>query len=207
MKKLFLILVLALSCSTFAKVSPFVRMDADYSLGIYPWIGANISVGKLNIVHEAIYYPTTYDFQHEVGILFDAVPKTLQILPMLGYYTNLNSGSIDYILPQLYLYLTAGKVYGEAWNIYSQDLDDSSIKGFEGRYFLTYSLTDWLAIGPQGEAILDLTEDTESTFVTKCVGGAIQIPYGEGNYFMTFLGADLENDNNFVSRYTFLFNF
>jgi len=164
-------------------------------------------MGSLTLAHEIIYFPDGNGFEMEIGPYFSFADGKLDICPMFGSYMNLSSGETEYLLPQLYFYSSMDKLYFEAWNIYGHGVLASTkdYPYFYGRYYATYSLTDWLAIGPQVELTMDLSDDAEESLASLQFGGAISFPtYGENNSILVFLGVDNKADNHMVSRFTFV---
>lgn len=187
--------------------SPYVRVDADRE-GFYLWFGADLKLGKhgLTLSHDIIYYPQTNEVGTEIGPLFSIAGGKLEILPMVGVLADLNRGKVEYMLPELYLYLTLDRFYFESWNYFYLGLTSETREqpSFYGRYFLRYSLTKWLAAGPQVELAVDLSRTALSRLTSLACGASLGFGYGKGNTLDFFLGVDGKDDNRFVSRVTFV---
>lgn len=204
MKKIFIAIAIMLA-SAQAETSPFVRVDMDYTFGRYVWTGINVSTDKMNFVHDIVYYEESQIVQTDVGT-FGSFGK-VDVVALIGVLHNVRGKVLDYVMPQLYLYSTLGKVSLEGWNLYTQGIDNTDERLIDFRYFALYSAMPFLEIGPHVETNLDVSTDAPQLMNTLCAGGAVRIPYGKDDSFLVFLGSDIEDEYHFVSRYTFLFNF
>lgn len=188
--------------------NPYIRFDADRD-GTYVWFGGSSKVGKLSLSHDIIYYPHLNDFEAEIGPLFTIAGGKIDLLPMIGMYMNVTSGRMLYILPELYIYGRFGKWYLEGWNLVYLGVqkDNKDYPFLNSRYFLTYAVTGWLALGPHVEWTYDLSSDSNKRLRSLQVGGAFSFNYGKNNSFLVFTGVDTKADNRFVARFTFVHNF
>lgn len=187
--------------------SPYVRVDADRE-GFYLWFGADLKLGKhgLTLSHDIIYYPQTNEFGTEIGPVLSIAGGKLEIVPMAGILADLTHGKVEYMLPELYLYLTLDRFYFESWNYFYLGLTSETREqpSFYGRYFLRYSITKWLAVGPQVELTVDLSRTALTRLTSLPYGVSLGFGYGKGNTLDFFLGADGKDNNRFVSRVTFI---
>lgn len=189
-------------------VSSFMRVDADPS-GFYLWFGGTSKARNFTFAHEIIYFPASNYFEAEIGPSFAFFDDKFTICPMFGPYLNLASGKVDYWMPQLYLYSTVGKFNFEGWNIVSFGASDTTKNQilYYSRYFTTWLLTSWLAMGPHVEFTIDLSPDVAKRINSLQIGAALSWPYGTNNRLLTFIGVESKDDNRFLTRVTFLRNF
>lgn len=189
-------------------VSSFMRVDADPT-GFSLWFGGASKAGSLTLAHEIIYFPASNYFEAEIGPSFALAGDILTICPMFGLYLNLTSGKVDYWMPQLYFYSTVGKFNFEGWNIVSFGASDTTKNQilYSSRYFTTWVLTSWLAMGPHIEFTIDLSPNVARRINSLQYGAAMSCPYGTNNQLLTFIGVESKDNNRFVARVTFLRNF
>ena len=175
--------------------SGWFQVDVD-SLGTYFLIGASHPIGGISI-DSKIYLNDTHG-EFDIGVPIPAVTGdtlSLIILPMLGVgFDYATADGPAALFPQLFAFLPAGDVYFFSWTIgtLSSIFDDESINALYTRHYLTYSLNETVAIGPQAEAALGLGNDGELWSLT--FGGRINIGYGENNTLGIYVGYETQKE-------------
>jgi hypothetical protein len=194
-----------------SSVSGWFRTDTD-SLGTQIWFGGSHPMGSVSIDSDIYVVGTFAEFDLGLGIpVVDSEDLSLTLLPMVGIgfdYASAN-GPSSLIAPQLFTYLTAGSIYFESWiqGFFNSPFDEEATDSFYTRDFITYSLTDNVAIGPQVEATIDLGDD--GGLGSLIVGGRINLGYGENNMLGLFVGVETQldddsEDSGITGRMTFV---
>ncbi len=202
-----LVLMVGGSLSQAELKSPWLRVDGDTD-GVTLWFGGTIHTKSVKINHEILYFTGLDSFQTDVGPYFSFAKGKLDLCPMMGVFLDLKTGQLKYVVPQLYLFSTIGKLYIEAWNLYFMGVSDEtrSFPYFYGRYFMQYSLTKWLSIGPHLECIYDLPKDFSNELASLKLGASLGFEYGKKSRLTIFLGVDTKDENHFATRITFVYN-
>ena len=170
------------------------RVDTD-SLGTHFLIGATHSVGGLSLESNIFIDDTIGEF--DLGVSIPAVKGegfSLTLLPMLGlgYDFAAPDGPLA-VYPHLFVFMPAGKLFLKSWTIgtlYSLFDEDKSNEVYT-RNYITYSLNNTLAIGPQVEAVL---VGNDIGLVSFVVGPRINIGYGENNTLGILVGYDTKKE-------------
>ncbi len=140
-------------------VSGWFQVDVD-SLGTYFLIGASHPIGGVSIASNI--YVNDHLGEFDLGVSLPAVKGedvSLDLLPMLGVgFDYTGADGPDALFPQFFAFLTTPKIYFFHWTIgtLSTVFDDTAVNELYTRNFLTYSLNDTIAIGPQVEAVIGL---------------------------------------------------
>lgn len=204
---LIILLILGITFQTHAQTNATtLRLDMD-EMGFYLWCMGNTKIGKTDLAHEIIYFPATNDVEIDVGPQFTFGKSGFSALPMAGIILNVPAGKLNYFVPQLHMFYNTDKLHGEYWNLYFHGIHPESkdASSYYSRFFVTYKLCKWIALGPHVEYTI---KETEKDFKLSSFqfGLATDIPYGEKYNWTIFLGVDERNKNKFVSRFTFLIN-
>jgi hypothetical protein len=168
------------------QVTGYMRVDTD-KYGTQFWFGATHPWRGIGIASDVYLVGQTAEI--DVGPAL-AVGENLTLSPMAGVTLDFGTTSLTGIVPQFYVYLTAGRWYLESWETAFLPLgDEHGTSYFSDRTFLLCSLSDALALGPHAELSLDL-EDTgaDSRLSSLAVGAAAQLAYGGDNTLLLFLG-------------------
>ena len=184
-------------------VSGWFQVDVD-SLGTYFLIGASHPLGNVSL-DSKIYVNSTYVDNPEeekeknkfvgefaMGLSVPAVYNdnlSLFLLPMLGVGFNYANADGPYTLnPQFFAFLSADKIFLFSWtySTIATVFDDERKNDLYTRNFVTYSLNDTIAIGPQIETYMTLGDEGE--LFNLNVGGRMNIGYGENNTLGIYVG-------------------
>src|SRR5690606_28865549 len=98
------------------------------------------------------------------------------------------------VAPQLFTYGDFGPVYLEWWSqfFFNNVFQEADVAGsWYNRLFLTYALSDEVAIGPQAEMTLDLNG---GGLVSMPIGATVALGYGENNTLQLFGGYETQAD-------------
>lgn len=193
-----------------SSVSGWFRTDTD-GLGTQIWFGASHSpsfLGSLSLDTDIYVVDTFGELDIGIGIpVVDSDSLSLSFLPMvgIGFDYAAPNGPSSLIAPQLFTYLTAGSIYFESWiqGFFNSPFDygDDSIYT---RNFVLYSLNDTLAVGPQVEVTLDLTNGGLGGLAP---GLRANVGYGENNTLGVFVGFETQkedDDTGITGRMTFV---
>jgi hypothetical protein len=188
------------------------RMDHD-SYALQLWFGATHNVGGLAIATD-IYVNSAYLAEFDIGPALSF--GDLLLTPMAGVTFDWSQKrTINAVVPQLFTIYSGGDVYIENWIqmfIYSP-FTQGSRDDLYTRLFALFKLVPDLAVGPQVEATLALSETGphEKGLISLPVGGAVSLNYGTNNTLLLFLGYETEdfakaqpNDRSLAGRFTFL---
>ena len=192
-----------------SSIDGWFRTDTD-SLGTQIWFGATHSLGGLSIASD-IYVVDTFG-EFDLGLALTAVESdslSLSFTPMVGIgfdYATPN-GPSSLIAPQLFTILSAGSIYFESWiqGFFNTPFDEEAADSLYTRDFITYSLSDTVAIGPQVEATIDLGDD--SGLGSLAVGLRLNLGYGANNTLGIFGGFETQKEDEesgLTGRMTFL---
>ena len=188
-------------------VSGWFQVDVD-SLGTYFLIGASHPIGGVSIASNI--YVNDHLGEFDLGVSLPAVKGedvSLDLLPMLGVgFDYTGADGPDALFPQFFAFLTAPKIYFFHWTIgtLSTVFDDTAVNELYTRNFLTYSLNDTIAIGPQVEAVIGLGDKSEIWSLTA--GGRLNIGYGKNNTLGLYVGYETkkaEGETGLTGRMNF----
>ena len=188
-------------------VSGWFQVDVD-SLGTYFLIGASHPIGGVSIASNI--YVNDHLGEFDLGVSLPAVKGedvSLDLLPMLGVgFDYTGADGPDALFPQFFAFLTAPKIYFFHWTIgtLSTVFDDTAVNELYTRNFLTYSLNDTIAIGPQVEAVIGLGDKSEIWSLTA--GGRLNIGYGKNNTLGIYIGYETkkgEDETGLTGRMNF----
>lgn len=185
------------------------RIDHD-NLGLQLWAGATHTIGGVGIATDVYIIPQTPDGtifgEFDIGVEIPAGP--LLFIPMAGIGVDWFDADVETLIaPQLFTYGDFGPVYLEWWSqfFFNGVFSDADVTGaWYNRLFLTYAISDEVAIGPQAEMILDLNGEG---LVSLPVGATIALGYGENNTLQLFGGYETQDDsgnNALAGRITFV---
>lgn len=215
-----------------SSVSGWFRVDTD-GLGTQLWFGASHSpsfLGSLSLDTDIYVVDTFGELDIGLGIpVVDSESLSLSLLPMagIGFDYAAPDGPSLLIAPQLFTYLTAGSIYFESWiqvflespfvgegeevghEISGKKVEHvidptSAADSFYTRNFILYSLNDTVAIGPQVEVGLDLSEGGLSSLIP---GLRANVGYGENNTLGVFVGFETQkgdDETGLTGRMTFV---
>lgn len=188
-------------------VSGWFQVDVD-SLGTYFLIGASHPIGGVSIASNI--YVNDHLGEFDLGVSLPAVKSdnvSLDLVPMLGVgFDYTGADGPDALFPQFFAFLNAPNIYFFHWTIGTvfTVFDDTTVNELYTRNFLTYSLNDTIAIGPQAEAVIGLGDETEIWSLT--VGGRINIGYGTANLLGLYVGYETkkaEGETGLTGRMNF----
>ena len=188
-------------------VSGWFQVDVD-SLGTYFLIGASHPIGGVSIASNI--YVNDHLGEFDLGVSLPAVKGedvSLDLLPMLGVgFDYTGADGPDALFPQFFAFLTAPKIYFFHWTIGTLRtiFDDTTVDELYTRNFLTYSLNDTIAIGPQVEAVIGLGDKSEIWSLTA--GGRLNIGYGKNNTLGIYIGYETkkgEDETGLTGRMNF----
>ncbi len=215
-------------------VTGWFQIDID-SLGSYFLIGANHPIGDSGIsIASNIYINEKHDIipdnpddpddmhshdihshrylgEFDLGVTVPIVSSdslSLALQPMVGIgfdYTGEDGPHALY--PQIFAFLNAPNITFFHWTIgtvYSV-FDDMRSNELYNRSFLTYSLTDTIAIGLQFETVFVFADELDKPLKLN-VGPRINIAYGTANTLGIYVGYETkkaEGDSGFTGRMNF----
>jgi hypothetical protein len=185
------------------------RIDHD-NLGLQLWAGATHTVGPVGIATDGYIIPQTPDGtifgEFDIGVEIPAGP--LLFIPMVGIGVDWADADVETLIaPQLFTYGDFGPIYLEWWSqfFFGGVFSDADVAGaWYNRLFVTYAISDEVAIGPQAEMTLDLNG---GGLVSLPVGATIALGYGENNTLQLFAGYETQDDsgnNALAGRITFV---
>lgn len=168
-------------------ITGYTRFDVDH-LGTQIWFGATHPVAGLNLASDVIMTGTTAEL--DAGPLV-ILGDRLTVSPMIGVVVDLAATDLTQVVPQFYVYFTAGKWYLESWNYASlATTAGGHPHTFTNRTFLLYAASEVLAVGPHAELTIALedTDNPDGRLSRLALGGAASLSYGEDNTLTVFLG-------------------
>ena len=193
-------------------VSGWFQIDVDV-LGTYFLIGASHPVGGVSIASNIYINDKDMDKntgEFDLGVTIPVVTSdnvSLALQPMLGIgFDYTGADGPDALYPQIFAFLNAPNIFFFHWTIGSVStiFDDKSINDIYTRNYLTYSLNDTIAIGPQVEAVIGLGDESEIWSLTA--GGRINIGYGIANTLGIYVGYETkktEGETGLTGRMNF----
>ena len=170
-------------------VSGWFEVDVD-SLGTYFLVGASHPLG--NVSFDSKIYANGTDGEFAMGITVPAFyedTSSLFLLPMLGIGFNYkNADGPERLHPQFLAFLSIDKMFLFSWtySTVASVLDDERTDSLYTRNFVTYSLNDTIAIGPQIETFMTFGDEGE--LLNLNVGGRVELGYGENNTLGIYVG-------------------
>ncbi len=196
-------------------VTGWFQIDID-SLGSYFLIGANHPIGDGGVTIASNIYINDvdkgkYTGEFDLGVnvpvmLSDSV--SLALLPMVGIgFDYTGEDGPDALYPQVFAFLNAPNIFFFHWTIatVSTVFDDMSSNELYNRSFLTYSLNDTIAIGPQFETVFVFADELDKPLKLN-VGARINIAYGTANSLGLYVGYETkkaEGDSGLTGRMNF----
>jgi hypothetical protein len=182
----------------------YARLDCD-AIGTQIWFGATHRLVGLTLASDVLLNGTTAEI--DLGPSFD-VADGLTLCPMGGLTLDYTQQRVQYLIPQFYLYATAGKWYLESWEFASFALRSADEPHtFTDRTFLLYSLGQGYAAGPHVETTVNL-QDVGERVASLQVGGAFSTEYGSNNSLLLFAGYETRKQartgDGLVGRVTFV---
>lgn len=196
-------------------VTGWFQIDID-SLGSYFLIGANHPIGDSGIsIASNIYvndvnkgkYTGEFDLGVTVPVMAsDSVSLALQPMVGIGFDYTGEDGP-DALYPQIFAFLNAPNIFFFHWTIATVTtvFDDTTSNELYNRSFLTYSLNDTIAIGPQIESVFVFVDELDKPLKLN-VGARINIAYGTANTLGLYVGYETkkaEDDSGLTGRMNF----
>jgi hypothetical protein len=181
-------------------IAGWFRIDVDGYLGTQFWAGATHPLTDSIGLASDIYIDLDTWGEFDIGPSF-TLGDGISILPMMGIAFDFGARQAAALVPQFYVYLSAGDVYWESWTQafftslfdYPVRADGSSLNNLYLRNFVTYSLGD-VAIGPELDVNVVLnTVDNEDALNSLLPGGIVTVNYGSGNSILLFLGYETQD--------------
>ena len=188
-------------------VSGWFQVDVD-SLGTYFLIGASHPIGGVSIASNI--YVNDHLGEFDLGVSLPVVKSdglSLDLVPMLGVgFDYTGADGPDALFPQFFAFLSASDIYFFHWTIGTLRtiFNDTTVDELYTRNFLTYSLNDTIAIGPQVEAVIGLGDKSEIWSLTA--GGRLNIGYGKSNILGLYVGYETkktEGETGLTGRMNF----
>lgn len=196
-------------------ITGWFQIDID-SLGSYFLIGANHPIGDSGIsIASNIYvndvnkgkYTGEFDLGVTVPVMAsDSVSLALQPMVGIGFDYTGEDGP-DALYPQVFAFLNAPNIFFFHWTIATVTtvFDDTTSNELYNRSFLTYSLNDTIAIGPQIESVFVFVDELDKPLKLN-VGARINIAYGTANTLGLYVGYETkkaEDDSGLTGRMNF----
>lgn len=196
-------------------ITGWFQIDID-SLGSYFLIGANHPIGDSGIsIASNIYvndvnkgkYTGEFDLGVTVPVMAsDSVSLALQPMVGIGFDYTGEDGP-DALYPQVFAFLNAPNIFFFHWTIATVTtvFDDTTSNELYNRSFLTYSLNDTIAIGPQIESVFVFADELDKPLKLN-VGARINIGYGKANTLGIYVGYETkkaEDDSGLTGRMNF----
>ena len=179
-------------------VSGWFQIDVD-SLGTYFLVGANHPIGGGDVSIASNIYVNDHLGEFDLGVTLPVVKSdsvSLALQPMLGVgFDYTGSDGPDALFPQFFAFLNAPDIFFFHWTIgtLSTVFDDESVNELYNRSFLTYSLNDTIAIGPQVESVFVFADDLDKPLKLN-FGGRINIGYGTANTLGIYVGYETKKE-------------
>ena len=176
------------------EITGWFQVDVD-SLGSYVLIGASHPVGGISIASNIYINDINkgkYTGEFDLGVTVPVVANdsmSLLLQPMVGIgFDYTSADNPDALYPQIFAFLNAGDIFLFHWTIstISTIFDEDSINDIYNRSYITYSLNDTIAIGPQVESVLGLGEMGELWAFN--LGARLNIGYGKANTLGIYVG-------------------
>lgn len=179
-------------------VSGWFQIDVD-SLGTYFLVGANHLIGSGGVSIASNIYVNDHLGEFDLGVTLPVVKSdsvSLALQPMLGVgFDYTGADGPDALFPQFFAFLNAPDIFFFHWTIgtLSTVFDDESVNELYNRSFLTYSLNDTIAIGPQVESVFVFADDLDKPLKLN-FGGRINIGYGKANTLGIYVGYETKKE-------------
>ena len=193
-------------------VSGWFQIDID-SLGSYFLIGASHPVGGISIASN-IYVNEKHDYNHEDGshshrylgefdlgvtvpvVSSDSLSLALQPMVGIGFdYTGADGPHALY--PQVFAFLNAPNLFFFHWSIGTiyTIFDDMRSNELYNRTYLTYSLNETIAIGPQVESVFVFADELDKPLKLN-FGARLNINYGTANTLGLYFGYETKKGDD-----------
>ena len=178
--------------------SGWFQIDVD-SLGTYFLVGANHPIGGGGVSIASNIYVNDHLGEFDLGVTLPVVKSdsvSLALQPMLGVgFDYTGADGPDALFPQFFAFLNAPDIFFFHWTIgtLSTVFDDESVNELYNRSFLTYSLNDTIAIGPQVESVFVFADDLDKPLKLN-FGGRINIGYGKANTLGIYVGYETKKE-------------
>lgn len=176
-------------------ISGWFRVDVDGYLGTQLWAGATHPLSDSIGLASDIYIDLDTIGELDLGPSI-TLSDSVSILPMVGMAFDFGPAARQAvsIVPQFFVYLTAGDVYWESWTqaFLNSVFVDGATNALYLRNFVTYSLGD-VAIGPEVDVNLLLNPGGADTLDSLLPGGLVTVNYGSGNSILLFLGYETQD--------------
>ena len=184
-------------------VSGWFQIDID-SLGTYFLVGASHPIGGVSIASNIYINDTNqkkYLGEFDLGVTFPVIASddmSLALQPMVGIGFDYTGADGPYALyPQIFAFFNAPNIYFFHWTIgtVSTVFDDTTFNELYNRTFLTYSLNDTIAIGPQFESVFVFADNLDKPLKLN-FGGRINIGYGKANILGLYVGYETKKEED-----------
>jgi hypothetical protein len=166
-----------------------------------------------------IYVNSTTLGEFDIGPSFVAGP--MYVTPMIGLQVDWAQWKAVSLVPQLYITGGPDPLYMELWvqNYANSVFTETAGNTLYFRFFIDYKLGKYFGVGPEIEALLGLNDAAKpngDTLVLLPVGLNLMFSnYGRNNVLYVFAGyetqdtdgPDLDDENHFAGRLTFVHNF
>lgn len=194
-------------------VSGWFQIDID-SLGSYFLIGASHPIGGISIASNIYVNDVNkrkYTGEFDLGVTLPVVASdnvSLALQPMLGVgFDYKGADGPDALYPQIFAFLTAPDIFFFHWTIgtLSTVFDDTAVNELYTRNYLTYSLNETIAIGPQVEAVFVFADELDKPLKLN-FGGRINIGYGTANILGLYVGYEtkkMDEETGLTGRMNF----
>lgn len=157
----------------------------------------------------------------DVGPAITAGPFT--ITPMIGLQIDWSLRKAAALVPQLYVVGGPAPIYAELWLQYYmyKAFDYGTSNQLYGRLFVDYKLSDYIAVGPEVDWILD--SEADPGLLSLAIGPNVMLSnVGAGGVFIAFIGYETKDTfgepdemgvvtsdtaNHLTGRLTFVKNF
>jgi len=189
------------------------RLDTD-GLATQFWVGATHDLGAFKLASDIYVVGTTAELDLGPSI---AIGDALTLIPMAGIVFDFAADKRKptyLVAPQLFTYLTLGKIYFESWIqsfLASPFADDDPTTADDGntlytRNFLLINPVEGFGFGPHMEATWALNDAAGDGLASMILGGAVQVEYGKNNILLLALGYDTkqETGDRIGGRFTFV---
>ncbi len=176
-------------------ITGWFQVDVD-SLGSYFLIGASHPVGGISIASNIYINDVNkgkYTGEFDLGVTVPVVANdsmSLLLQPMVGVGFDYKSvDNPDALYPQIFAFLNAGDIFLFHWTIstFSTIFDEDSTNELYNRSYLTYSLNDTIAIGPQVESVFVFADELDKPLLLN-FGARLNIGYGKANTLGIYVG-------------------
>lgn len=195
------------------EITGWFQVDVD-SLGTYFLIGASHPVGGISIASNIYINDVNkgkYTGEFDLGVTVPVVANdsmSLLLQPMVGVgFDYTSADNPDALYPQVFAFLNAGDIFLFHWTIstFSTIFDEDSTNELYNRSYLTYSLNDTIAIGPQVESVFVFADELDKPLLLN-FGARLNIGYGKANTLGIYVGYETkkgDEETGFTGRMNF----